>query len=145
VGEVIEVNGLQQVLWPVHCVMGSAGAELLPGLDKGRIQKTIQKGTDPEIDSYSVFFDNGHRKATELQRILQQQGIRDIFLLGLATDYCVKFSVLDSVRLGFKTHLVLDGCRGVELTAGDVERSVDEMRTAGAEILNSEELIRHHG
>jgi nicotinamidase/pyrazinamidase len=113
----------------------------LPGLDKKRIRKTIQKGTDPEIDSYSAFFDNGHRKSTELKLFLNQREIWDVFIMGLATDYCVKFSVLDSIRLGFKAHLILDGCRGVELAFGDVERAVEEMRAAGVEILDSQELI----
>jgi len=140
-GEVIELSGIRQILWPVHCVSGSTGAELLPGLDKKRIRKTIQKGTDPEIDSYSAFFDNGHRKSTELKLFLNQREIWDVFIMGLATDYCVKFSVLDSIRLGFKTHLILDGCRGVELAFGDVERAVEEMRAAGVEILDSQELI----
>lgn len=134
VGQVIDLAGLSQILWPVHCVQGSPGAEFAPGLDTARFNKVFRKGTDPAIDSYSGFFDNGHRKSTGLADWLRDQGVTDVHLAGLATDYCVKFSALDAVKEGFTTHLIEDACRGVELKAGDVQRAIDEMRQAGVSI-----------
>src|SRR3712207_3802084 len=124
-GEVIDLHGLKQILWPVHCVQGSAGAAFLPGLDMARVEEVFRKGTDPSIDSYSGFFDNGHRKATGLGQYLKSKGVTDVYVLGLATDYCVKFTTLDAVQLGFHTHLIEDACRGVELNPGDVDAAVE--------------------
>lgn len=115
IGEVIPLEGLLQILWPAHCVQGTPGAELAPSLDKKKIERIFRKGTDPKIDSYSVFFDNAHRKDTGLSAFLKNEGIQEIYLMGLATDYCVKFSALDAVREGFVTYVIEDGCRGVNL------------------------------
>jgi nicotinamidase/pyrazinamidase len=136
-GDMIELGGLPQVLWPDHCVQGSRGAQFHPVLDRSRVAKVFRKGTDPEIDSYSTFFDNAHRKSTGLGDYLKSEEITDVYLLGLATDYCVKYSALDAAHLGFKTHVVIDGCRGVELSAGDTQKAIDEMRKAGVEIVTS--------
>jgi nicotinamidase/pyrazinamidase len=130
-GEVITLGGLRQVLWPVHCVQGTRGAELLAELDRARIAAVVHKGDDPEIDSYSAFFDNGGRKATELAGLLRDRGVEEIHLVGLATDYCVKYSALDARRLGFATHVILEGCRGIDLVPGDVDRALEEMCAAG--------------
>jgi len=138
--DVIDLNGLPQILWPVHCVQDTLGAAFLPTLDTGRVDRVFQKGTDPGIDSYSGFFDNGHRKATGLGDYLKSKGVTDVFVAGLATDYCVKFTALDSLRLGFKTHLVEDACRGVSLKPGDVDRAIDEMKRAGVEIVRSDAI-----
>ena len=139
-GDMIELGGLQQVLWPDHCVQGSRGAQFHPVLDRARVTKVFRKGTDKEIDSYSTFFDNAHRKSTGLGEYLQEQKITDVYLLGLATDYCVKYSALDAVKLGFKTHVVIDGCRGVELKRGDTKTAIDEMRRAGVKIVTSADV-----
>ena len=139
-GDVIELGGLPQVLWPDHCVQGSRGAEFHPVLDRSRVTRVFRKGTDKEIDSYSTFFDNAHRKSTGLGEWLKEQKITDVYLLGLATDYCVKYSALDAVHLGFKTHVVIDGCRGVELNPGDTKSAIDEMQKAGVEIITSGDL-----
>jgi nicotinamidase/pyrazinamidase len=138
VGEVIELEGLEQVLWPVHCVQGTRGAEFGAGLELGRIGHVTRKGMDPRVDSYSGFFDNGHRRETDLDGVLKSRGVTELFVMGLATDYCVKFTALDGRALGYRVHLLLDGCRGVELKAGDVERAVEEMRAAGVAIVRSE-------
>src|SRR5690348_16174351 len=103
VGDVIDLNGLRQILWPVHCVQNTPGAAFVPGLDTQRVQRIFQKGTDPAIDSYSGFFDNGHRKATGLGEYLKERAVSDVYVAGLATDYCVKFTALDATQLGFKT------------------------------------------
>jgi nicotinamidase/pyrazinamidase len=130
-GEQIELAGLPQILWPVHCVQGTWGAELHAGLDRSRIARVFHKGTDPGVDSYSGFFDNGRRTSTGLGEYLKDQGVTDVYVCGLATDYCVKATALDAAASGFKTHLLEDGCRGVELQPGDIERAIDAMREQG--------------
>jgi nicotinamidase/pyrazinamidase len=139
-GERIELAGQPQILWPVHCVQGSPGAELHPGLDRSRIARVFRKGADPSVDSYSGFFDNGHRSSTGLGEYLKDQGVTEVCLCGLATDYCVKFTALDAVGLGFTAHLIEDACRGVELRQGDVRRAIDEMRKQGVTILQAGQL-----
>ena len=140
-GEQIELAGLPQILWPVHCVQDTPGAELHPGLDHSRIVRVFHKGTDPSVDSYSGFFDNGRRTSTGLGEYLKDQGVTDVYVCGLATDYCVKATVLDAVALGFKTHLLEDCCRGVELREGDVQRTVEEMRRQGVAIVPEKDLL----
>jgi len=133
----IDLAGLPQTLWPVHCVQGTPGAELAATLDQRHFTKVFQKGTDPAIDSYSGFFDNGHRKSTGLGEWLKQKNVTDVFVCGLATDYCVKFTVLDALRLGFRATLVEDGCRAVNLSPHDGAKACDEMREASATIANA--------
>ena len=140
-GELGELGGLPQVLWPVHCVQNTGGAAFAPGLETKRITRVFPKGTDPEIDSYSGFFDNGHKKATGLGDYLRRRGATDVYVLGLATDYCVKATALDARELGFNTHLIADGCRGVNLHPGDVDRALDAMRAAGIRVMQSSELV----
>jgi len=133
-GQVIDLHGLPQVLWPIHCVRETWGAEFVAGLDTDRITKVFRKGTDPTIDSYSGFYDNGHRKSTGMAEWLKAEGITAVDVLGVATDYCVKFTVLDAISEGFETRLLREATRGVNLADGDVEKAVEEMRAAGAEI-----------
>ncbi|MEO6776638.1 MAG: bifunctional nicotinamidase/pyrazinamidase [Kofleriaceae bacterium] len=137
VGQVIELAGQPQVLWPVHCVQDSHGAELHAELDRARITEVIRKGTDPAIDSYSGFFDNDHRKQTGLAEWLRARWIEQVYVMGLATDYCVKATALDARGLGFDVKLIEDGCRAVELHAGDGERAIAELRGAGVAIVES--------
>ncbi|PQO41193.1 bifunctional nicotinamidase/pyrazinamidase [Blastopirellula marina] len=135
IGDVIELDGLPQVLWPDHCIQGTWGAQFAPGLDMGGVDHIVQKGTDPQIDSYSGFFDNARRKRTGLEDYLQREGVDEVHIVGLATDYCVKFTALDAVGLGFKTKVILEGVRGVELHEGDCEAAIADMAKAGIEIL----------
>lgn len=130
-----------ETLWNPHCVQGTRGAEFVAALDTSRVAHVFLKGTDPAVDSYSGFFDNEHKRATGLGDYLRAQGVTDIFICGLATDYCVKFTALDALRLGFRTTVVEDACRGVEVNAGDTARAVEEMREAGARIVGSVELL----
>jgi nicotinamidase/pyrazinamidase len=138
--ETIDLAGLPQVLWPVHCVQGTSGAALVSSLDTSRIARVFQKGTDPAIDSYSGFFDNGHRKATGLGDHLRQRGVTRAYVCGLATDYCIKFTALDARQLGFETFLIEDASRGVNVKPGDVARAVEEMRRANVQITQAAEL-----
>jgi nicotinamidase/pyrazinamidase len=140
--EQIELNGLPQTLWPAHCVQNTRGAELAPDLHRERIAKIFQKGTDPGIDSYSGFFDNGHRRATGLCDWLRGHHVNEVFVCGLATDYCVKFTALDAVDLGLKTRLIVDGCCGVNLQPNDVANALAELKKAGVVIVNSAEFAR---
>ncbi len=140
-GQVIDLHGLPQVLWPIHCVQGSFGANFHPTLNQAGIDKVFVKGTDPTIDSYSGFFDNGHRKATGLGDYLREQGVTQVFVLGLATDYCVKFTALDAIELGFDTSLIEDASRGVNLNEGDVQQAIAEMRSKGVNIIQSSSIL----
>ncbi len=135
VGDEIKLAGLPQTLWPVHCVQNTAGAAFHPGLNLDRIARVFRKGTDPAIDSYSGFFDNGHRAATGLADYLRERGIDEVHVGGLATDYCVKCTALDAVALGFQTALLENASRGVELHPGDVQRAVEEMRQHGVRVI----------
>lgn len=140
IGDVINLDGLQQILWPIHCVQNTNGANFTSDLDTTHIKAVFQKGTDPNIDSYSGFFDNGKRKATGLGDFLLQHNITDVFIMGLALDYCVKFSALDAVTLGFNTYLIVDACRAVNLQPTDGTKALAEMEAAGVKIVQSAEL-----
>jgi len=140
-GDIIKLNGLTQVLWPAHCVQGTVGAAFAPKLDTRRIEKIFHKGADPRVDSYSGFFDNGHKHATGLEAYLREQKLVEIFIVGLATDYCVKATALDSAKLGFATSVIADACRGVNLKPGDDQRALDEMRAAGVRVRTSDEIF----
>ncbi len=135
VGQVFQLDGLPQIAWPVHCVKDSPGAELHKELNPSRITKTFFKGTDPQIDSYSAFFDNGHRKSTGLAEWLREQKIENLYVMGVATDYCVKFTVLDALKEGFSVWLLEDGSRAVNLHSQDGDQAITEMRAAGATII----------
>lgn len=132
VGTLGELNGLPQVFWPVHCVENTNGAALADDLDGEKIKKIVYKGEDQGVDSYSGFFDNGKKNQTDLDAYLKEQGVTELHVAGLATDYCVKFTVLDALDLGYKVTLLLEGCRGVNLSDGDVDRAIEEMKSHGA-------------
>ena len=139
-GDRIILDGIEQILWPAHCVQNTHGAEFASAFDTSRIADIFHKGIDPLIDSYSTFFDNAHSRHTGLAHYLEERSIKDIYLLGLALDYCVKYSALDARQLGLNTHVILDGCRGIDLESGDIDRALDEMKRAGTRILKSRDL-----
>ena len=134
IGDVVDLDGLDQVLWPDHCVQGTPGAEFAPALNSDGFHRVFWKGTGRAIDSYSGFFDNARRKATGLADYLRSRGVDEVHMMGLATDYCVKFTALDAVDLGFRTVLLTDGVRGVERNDGDCQRAIEEMQAAGVQI-----------
>ena len=139
-GDRVMLDGTEQILWPVHCVQNTHGAEFAAEFDTSRVAHVFHKGIDPMIDSYSTFFDNAHRRETGLADYLKKRAINEIYLMGLALDYCVKYSALDARQLGLSTRVILDGCRGIELEAGDIGRALDEMKRAGAVLLKSTDL-----
>ncbi|KAA3616597.1 MAG: bifunctional nicotinamidase/pyrazinamidase [Calditrichaeota bacterium] len=141
IGEIILLNGLDQILWPVHCVQNTPGAAFHPNLKMDKINRIFPKGTDPEIDSYSGFFDNGHKKDTGLAKYLQQNEVNEVSICGLATDYCVKYTAIDAANLGFKTNVIIDACRGVELNPGDIEKAIREMKETGVQIIESSAVL----
>jgi nicotinamidase/pyrazinamidase len=140
-GDVIDLEGLEQRLWPDHCVQHTHGAELHHDLDQTRIQRIFQKGADPRIDSYSAFYDNAHRRATGLGDYLKDKGVTKVFVMGLATDYCVKFSSLDAIELGFEVAVIGDGCRGIDANPGDIEKAIEAMVGRGAVLTHSRRLL----
>jgi nicotinamidase/pyrazinamidase len=139
-GEKILLEGLDQILWPVHCVQNTEGADFAPGLHFKKIEKVFLKGIDVNVDSYSTFFDNGLKRSTGLDDFLHQNGITDVYFAGLATDYCVFYSVMDALRLGFNTFVVVDACRGIDLEPGDTDRALKEMQRHGAHIVTVEQV-----
>ncbi|MFG0604961.1 bifunctional nicotinamidase/pyrazinamidase [Vibrio mimicus] len=140
-GEVIDLFGIPQVMWPDHCVQDTQGAEFITGLDVSRITHIVVKGTHSEVDSYSGFFDNQRFHATGLAEYLSSHGISDLYIAGLATDYCVKFTALDARSLYFNTWVIQDACRGVELNAGDCDKAWQEMQAAGCLLTTSQQLF----
>lgn len=129
------LDGLEQTWWPDHCIQNSHGAEFNPQLNSAVINHIVQKGSQREIDSYSAFFDNGHRHNTGLDAWLRQHDISSLVVMGLATDYCVKFSVLDALDLGYRVTLVTDGCRGVNLQPQDSAQAIQKMADSGATLM----------
>jgi nicotinamidase/pyrazinamidase len=141
-GDVIDLHGLRQVLWPVHCVRGTPGADFAPSLNVSGIHHVVRKGEDAAIDSYSGFFDNGHRRSTGLADYLRSRGVTAIHVMGLATDYCVKFTALDARQLRFDVFLIEDACRGVNLAPADAAAAIAEMKAAGVTVIRSKEISR---
>lgn len=134
-GEVVDLHGIAQVLWPDHCVQDSPGVRFAPGLDAHRLRALVAKGKNPRIDSYSGFFDNDQRTATGLHDVLQSLGVDALRVMGIATDYCVRATVLDALRLGYRVEVLTEGCRAVDLQPGDGARALEEMQAAGATLV----------
>lgn len=136
-GQQIVLKGLPQMLWPVHCVEGTPGADFPSSLDRSSWKAVFQKGKNPQVDSYSGFFDNARRGDTGLRTHLLLQGVRRVCIAGLALDYCVKFTALDAVSLGFETFVITDATRAVNLQPQDGENALREMKIAGIQLINS--------
>jgi nicotinamidase/pyrazinamidase len=138
--DVIDLNGVEQTLWPNHCVQMTSGAELAEKLKLPKDKVIVRKGMNPEVDSYSGFKDNAASQKTDLLEILQIFKIDTVYITGLATDYCVKFTALDAIDLGFKTFLVVPGCRGVNINPGDSDKAIKEMADSGVVICKSDQI-----
>lgn len=123
-----------QVLWPDHCVQGTAGAAFHKDLNTDPAALVIRKGMNPEIDSYSAFFENDKTTATGLEGYLRTRGLTDLTLVGLATDYCVHYSTMDAARLGFTATVRMDLCRAIDLE-GSLDRAVADMKAAGVALI----------
>lgn len=138
--ESIRMDYGEQVLWPDHCVQGTDGAAFHPDLDTTRSQLIIRKGFRREIDSYSAFFENDNQTVTGLTGYLRERGIDSLFVTGLATDFCIKWSVLDGLSQGFDITVVQDAVRGIDID-GSVEKAWEEMKQAGADVCVSSDLL----
>lgn len=131
-------RGQEQVLWPVHCVQNSKGAEFHPDLEMGKIETIFRKGTDPEIDSYSGFYDNAHLKSTGLAGYLKEKGVEDLYFCGLAAEYCVFFSIMDALQENFKATLIEDATRA--LNGEDFRNAKNKILGRGGKIITAKEL-----
>ncbi|WP_374089674.1 bifunctional nicotinamidase/pyrazinamidase [Methylomicrobium lacus] len=131
---VIKLNGLDQVMWPDHCVQGTQGAEMHPDLDMSNVVKVFPKGTNPEIDSYSGFFDNDKKSSTGMDEWLKAQGVTHVDVVGLALDYCVKATALDAKRLGFETSVIVSATKPVNMTPNGGEKAIEDLRNANINI-----------
>ena len=131
---------IQQVLWPVHCVQNTEGAAFHDELDVSQIDFVFRKGYHKNIDSYSGFFENDRCTPTDLYGYLKEQKINTLIIGGLATDYCVFYSVIDSIRLGFKTLVVEDACMGIDMPQGSINSAVASMKERGAAFVLSEDF-----
>lgn len=127
--------------WPNHCIQGSRGAELSDRLKLPEGVHRFYKGSDPLVDSYSAFFDNDHLHSTGLAESLREWGVDQLYLMGLTTEYCVKYSALDALALGFKTVVIVDGCRAVDLNPGDGERALKELQAKGALLSTADAVV----
>lgn len=137
VGQALEVAGIQQILWPDHCVQGRIGSALYAGLDESYITHWVFKGQDPYIDSYSAFFDNARQKSTGLEKYLACLGVTELVIVGLTTEYCVLYSALDAQELGFKVMVLLDACRSMQ----DTSRALQRMRVKGIQFGSTAEFL----
>lgn len=126
--EEVELSYGRQVLWPDHALAGSSNAELHRDLDQSRIEVVVRKGFDPGLDSYSTFFENDHRTATGLDGWLKQRGFQRLFLVGLATDFCVAWSAEDAATLGYQVFVIEDGCRAIGLPTRPGRTTLDDAR-----------------
>ncbi len=133
-GDMIELDGLPQIMWPVHCVQHTHGAALASELEIKSIEKVFTKGEDPSIDSYSGLFDNGKRRSTGLGEYLKEKRVTRVDVVGLAADYCVKFTALDTIEFGFDTTVLKSGTRAVNLQPDDFEKSMKELNAAGVRV-----------
>jgi nicotinamidase/pyrazinamidase len=138
--DTVEMDYGTQVLWPDHCVQGSKGAEFHKDLRTQKSQVIIRKGFRKAIDSYSTFFENDQKTATGLSGYLKERGVKELYTVGLATDFCVKWSVLDGIDEGFSMHIVEDAVKGIDLD-GSLDEAWDEMKKKGVKITQSEDIL----
>ncbi|MFW5804861.1 MAG: bifunctional nicotinamidase/pyrazinamidase [bacterium] len=138
-GDKIKLDGLDQVLWPPHCIQGTEGSELANDLEKDKIQKIFRKGIDPKIDSYSAFFDNGHKRSTGLHEYFQENGVDTVYIAGLAADVCVRFSANDAIDLGYRVFIVKDATRVIDKKGG--EEAEKQLSEKGVQYVESKQIL----
>lgn len=138
--DIIKINDIEQVLWPVHCVQGTNGSDFHKDLDIRCLDLIVHKGTNPNIDSYSAFFENDKKTETGLHYYLKGLKINEVYLCGLATDFCVFYSAIDALKLGFKTYVIIDATRGVNVN-NSLAISLEAMKKEGIEIITHDKLL----
>lgn len=138
--DTIMLNGQSQVLWPDHCVQYTPGAEITPDIKLGKCKKdfyVFKKGMGPEVDSYSAFYDNGRANSTELSEFLTAWGVTNVYVVGLALDYCVAYTAIDAALEGFKTCVIEDATKAISPDINDVLKQFNE---AGVDFIQTWEL-----
>lgn len=125
--------------WPPHCIQNTKGSEFAPGLNLKKIEKVFYKGTDPDCDSYSTFFDNEHKHATTLDQYLKERQVLEIYFAGLATEYCVRYSALDALDLGYTVYIISDACKPINPEEG--KKTLLELSEKGAKIITAQEIL----
>ena len=133
IGDIVKINNIDQILWPVHCVKKSKGSDFPTTLNFKAINKIIYKGTNSQIDSYSGFHDNGKIRSTGLSDYLKANNVTSIDYVGLVTEYCVKFTVFDSIEEGFETRVILKCIKGINLEESN--KALKEMKIKGIDLL----------
>jgi nicotinamidase/pyrazinamidase len=134
------LSGVDQILWPDHCVQGTRGAEMAEGVHQEKIAAVFRKGMDPSIDSYSAFYDNGHLKSTGLADYLRGNWVQKVYFTGLAGDFCVAYSVIDAIKEGFDTYLVEDATRPIDPKGFDIMK--EKIIALGGKVISSGQLMR---
>ncbi|GAA4428533.1 bifunctional nicotinamidase/pyrazinamidase [Pontibacter saemangeumensis] len=137
--DVVELQGLEQVLWPDHCAQGTAGADFSKELRMHKVEAIFRKGMDPEIDSYSGFYDNGHLRSTSLADYLRSKDVTEVYLAGLAADYCVYYSAKDALQEGFKAYIIEDATRAI--SPEGFEKAKLHITAGGGEIVQSHSIL----
>ncbi len=139
--EKIRLHDLEQVLWPDHCVQGSPGASFHPSLNMNNVEAIFRKGMDPDIDSYSGFYDNGYKKATGMAGYLRERKVSNVYICGLAGDYCVGYTAKDALKENFKTFVIEDATRSIE--AAGFNRMKEDILSNGGQFIRTDMLYRH--
>jgi len=139
--ETIMLHGLEQVLWPNHCIQGSLGAEIHSSINVNKVEGIFRKGMDVEIDSYSAFYDNGYKKSTGLAGYLRERKIKKVYVCGLAADYCVYYTAKDSLKENFETYFIEDATRAID--PNGFVKATEKILSSGGQIIKSEQLYRH--
>ena len=136
--DIIQLHRLEQVLWPDHCVQGTKGAEFSKELNMNKVEAIFRKGTDPEIDSYSGFYDNEHRKTTGLADYLKGKQATEVYIAGLAADYCVYYTAKDALLEGFMTYIIEDAVRAINVEG--FKKAKEDILSKGGKIINSSDI-----
>jgi nicotinamidase/pyrazinamidase len=139
--EAIDLDGLPQMLWPDHCVQGSIGAAFSTSLEMNKVEAIFRKGMDASIDSYSGFYDNGHRNSTALAEYLNGKGVTEVYIAGLAADYCVYFTCKDALQKGFTTYVIEDATRAISTEAFEAAKA--DIKVKGGSIIHSSSLLQN--
>ena len=137
----IDISGIAQTLWPDHCIQGTKGAEFHDDLNLSKFSLILRKGMNPLVDSYSAFIENDRNTETGLAGYLKALKVREIFICGLATDNCVYYSAMDSLRYRFRCNVIIDATRGLDLPEGSIGAVVSEMKDKGISVISSDELL----
>src|SRR5579885_1369192 len=140
-GEVVDLHGLQQILWNPHCRQGTPGTEFYPTLDRSRVAEVIRQGTDRTVDSYSGFWDNGKRKSTGLADYLRGQGVTEVYVVGVTRPFCVSWTAIDSAEAGFKTFLIEDAASLLELSPGAGVADIQALKEKGVTVIKAADVL----